>query len=39
MNVILPEFTNHLGELHGRGIVKEENPEKMLAELVHDSGD
>ena len=39
MNVALPEFTDHLADLHGRGIFKEENPEKMLAELVYDSGD
>ena len=39
MNVALPEFTDHLANLHGRGIFKEENPEKMLAELVYDSGD
>ena len=39
MNVALPEFTDHLADLHGRGIFNEENPEKMLAELVYDSGD
>ena len=38
MNVALPEFTEHLADLHGRGIFNEENPEKMLAELVYDSG-
>ncbi len=38
MNVALPEFTDHLADLHGKGIFNEENPEKMLAELVYDSG-
>ena len=38
MNVALPEFTEHLADLHGRGIFNEENPEKMLAKLVYDSG-
>ena len=28
MNVALPEFTDHLADLHGRGIFKEENPKK-----------
>ncbi len=38
MNVALPEFTEHLADLHGRGIFNEENPEKMLAKLMYDSG-
>ena len=38
MNVALPEFTEHLADLHGRGIFNEENPENMLAKLVYDSG-
>ena len=38
MNVALPEFTEHLADLHGRGIFNEENPEKMLVKLVYDSG-
>ena len=31
-------LSDHLADLHGRGIFNEENPEKMLAELVYDSG-
>ena len=39
MKIALPEFTDHLADLHGRGIFKEENPEEMLAEMVYDSQD
>ena len=39
MGIALPEFTETLADLHGRGIFNEENPEKMLAELVYDSLD
>ena len=39
MKIALPEFTDHLADLHGRGIFKEENPESMLAEMVYDSKD
>ena len=38
INIALPEFTDHLADFHGRGIFNEEHPEKMLAELVYDSG-
>ena len=37
MNIALPEFTDHLADLHGRGIFNEEKPEKMLAEMFYDS--
>ena len=39
MNIALPEFTDHLADLHGRGIFNEEKPEKMLAEMFYDSWD
>ena len=39
MKIALPEFRDHLADLHGRGIFKEENPKSMLAEMVYDSKD
>ena len=39
MKIALPEFTDHLADLHGRGIFKEEDPESMLAKMVYDSKD
>ena len=39
MGIALPEFTEILADLHGRGIFNEDNPEKMLAEMVYDSLD
>tara|TARA_B100000674_G_C37087754_1_gene578866 strand:- start:238 stop:417 length:180 start_codon:yes stop_codon:yes gene_type:complete len=37
--IALPKFTDHLADLHGKGIFKEENLEKMLAEKIYDSQD
>lgn len=39
MDVALPEFTEILAGLHGEGVFNEENPQKMLAEMVYDSFD